>query len=162
MANTREHDIACVTLAAVQFALAGVFKQPLLFVTGAGSLLGLILSPDLDWDADVYENTHTGRKYMKTEGRAKDGERKIKRVWGAVTKRWPPGLRHWWMVYAKLCRHRHTSHALWGTLIRLLWIGAPVLSFVAWWYTGRWETVLLWVGLFEADLLHLVLDAGRT
>ena len=162
MANTREHDMACVALFLGQGAAAVLLRQPYLVITAAGSLLGLILSPDLDWDGIVVRNRHTGRKYLKTEGHVNEHEEKVRNVWGAIAKRWPPGLRHWWMLYARLFRHRHTSHALWGTLIRLLWIGAPVLSFVAWWYTGRWETVLLWWGLFMADLTHLVLDAGRT
>lgn len=162
MANTREHDMACVALFLAQGAAAVLLQQPYLVITAAGSLLGLLLSPDLDWDGIVVENTVTGRKYLKTEGRVNERECKVRNVWGAVTKRWPPGIRLWWKLYAKLCRHRHTSHAPWGTFVRLLWVGAPLLSFVVWWYTGYWQTVLLWWGLFMADLTHLVLDAGRT
>lgn len=156
MSSTRTHDLACIVIGTT-LQITGITVHPCLHIVGAGSFLGLLLSPDLDWDGHVVQNKATGRKYLRTEAKAEWGERNIRRVYGRVLERWPEPLKSWWKLYARLFGHRKLSHHWgWGTLTRLVWLGFPIpLTFV---FTNL---ILVWLGLYLADLGHILLDSVR-
>lgn len=127
----------------------GLLDQPHAIALAAGSLAGLLLTPDLDVD---------------TGSNSDDWARSFGRL---------PGLLWWlvWRPYAALVPHRSPlSHfPILGTVLRLgylslvVWVLAwavhliapiaiPAIRAVPWWFP------LAFVGLALADLLHWVLD----
>jgi uncharacterized metal-binding protein len=154
MAKTGVHDGACVALGAIQLA-ASAFSPVFLF-SGLGSLAGLLLSPDMDWNGSLVFNERTENTYIITRHPARHETVQIRYVWGKVTRRWPPVLREWWQVYALLFRHRKLSHAPFvGTLTRVLWL-FPLFAPLVYFFPV--ETGLFLMGLTIADLVHLLLD----
>jgi uncharacterized metal-binding protein len=84
-------------------------------------------------------------------------------------------LRLLWWPYAKLFRHRRSSHHwLWGTTTRLAYVLVVILfaGFVILWATGgtlrvgrlpRWPTfVAAAMGLYVPNLIHILADAVGT
>lgn len=147
------HSLATVLLAgAAGFGTyqLGILDQPHAIALAAGSLAGLLLSPDLDVDT----------------GSASDD-------WARRTVGRGPAL-FWWLIwrpYAALIPHRSPlSHfPILGTVLRLgylslvcwliMWllhlaapVSIPAITTVPWWFP------LAFVGLALADLFHWVLD----
>lgn len=159
MPKTRVHDATACALSATFTTLAVVTGFTPLIVLGAGSLLGLIYSPDLDWDGYVVEDITTGRRYTITERRPRHYEKKIRFAWSRVARRWPPGLRHLWFLYAKVAGHRGNSHSWYGTIVRLVFtLPLVVLVTILLWKLIGPYSMLLWVGLWISDISHIALD----
>jgi Uncharacterized metal-binding protein len=151
VSSGKVHAISSVVLAGGFLAGGLILKDPSCFEYAAGSLAGILLSPDLDVDAKNLSYKFF-RKY-KTET-----------LWSAL-----------WHFYRKSIKHgSELSHfPVVSTLGRLAYIflfciTLPnlLLSFVGWnfreetqwWY---WQTLThwkLWLGLAGSDFIHYVLD----
>ncbi len=137
MPNAKTHDRANIFVTHL-LAIPITIYDPLagiLFLSGG--VWSLLLSPDLDWDQKLEERWGPD-----------------KRQYSKPCERWPWPFRQWWGLYAQLFKHRGISHnILVGTLIRLLWLGYPVLFSII-----EPRTLWLWLGVFVADLTHIILD----
>lgn len=152
MSSTKIHDRMCVLIALPSFVL-GVLDSHFLLV-GLGSLGGLLVSPDWDWDGSIVQDKETGRKKVLTEATANRDQRQIRRIYSVVIRRWPKFLQYWFFLYARLFGHRKISHSLrFGTLTRLLWLIVPLPLAVL-----EPKFLLVWLGLWIADAMHVILD----
>lgn len=160
MASTRTHDISCIILSLFQFAIAALIKEPILAYSGIGSLIGLLLSPDLDWNGAVaymrYKDGTKSKTYIITR-LASDDEYIVRdRIYSRVCRRWPVPLRGWWGLFALIMNHRGLSHwPIAGTLVRLLWI-FPLTVLPTFFFPLIF--IPIWLGLLYSDIVHIVLD----
>lgn len=169
MASGNQHAIASGALGALgglSLALTGTTSGPAAAAFGAGALVGIVLTPDLD--------LQTGSISQRSMGR-----------FGLIVATF---WRMWWIPYAALLGHRSFwSHTpVIGTVIRLVYVGLipafigwllsllpfwpelwgnalivlqPVLDFVGPWLPAlqaAWPLALL--GLLLSDLLHWIMD----
>jgi uncharacterized metal-binding protein len=161
MPSTPIHDFSSVSLGVVIGALAIALKQPIILATAAGAMMGVMFSPDWDWDGTVIEDKKSRRRQVLTEARAGRGERNVKRVFGKVVRRWPPIIEQWLYLYAIIFSHRGLSHSyLVGTLTRILWLFFLYLIAGALLYAANWLVLLplFILGQWLADALHVTLD----
>jgi uncharacterized metal-binding protein len=151
MSSGKVHAAASIALAGGFLIGGAILKDPSCFEYAAGSLAGVLLSPDLDVDAKNLSYKFF-RKY-KTET-----------LWSAL-----------WHFYRRSIKHgSELSHfPIVGTLGRIVYmflfcviLPNVVLSWIGWnfWQeTSWWSSLILshWkvaLGLMGADFIHYILD----
>lgn len=153
MPSTKTHDGTCLALATTQLVL-GYTLHPYFYLSAAGSFLGLLISPDWDWIGYIVVNPETEQSRLTTNLASLDDLELIAHpVIGKVARRWPKFIHPYLLFYAAHFEHRGISHSPIGTLIRLLWLiwPIPLVYFIP-------LTIYVWIGLFVADLGHILLD----
>lgn len=134
MSSGKTHAVASMAIATpVMVGVSVITGNPIIgFMSGAGCLLGIPVSPDLDIDHRTVSETMFPEPFRTL-------------------------YFLWWLPYAKLLPHRsfwsHTPGV--GTALRIIygfwWL--PVLFDVS--LVGLWS---LWLGLAISDLLHWIMD----
>lgn len=154
MAATRTHDIITVIASGCVVGLSAITQDARTLRIGFGVFLGLLFSPDWDWNGWLVEHKDTKRRYVLLERGPREHERRIRRVYSVVIRRWPPPLRWWLYVYALIFKHRGVSHhPLFGTLTRLIWLVFPLFLIIV-----NRDILGVWIGVWFSDLLHILAD----
>lgn len=156
MSSGRTHVKASVILSAGFLVGSLVQMDPTIVKCAAGSMIGVLITPDLDVDRTMVAN-----KIIKTKlGQAPEW------VW-----------RKFWRAYATSCKHgQFMSHfPVFGTTVRLAYIyflcilvpHALIylalrpdwsLAYVLEWYAVRALDPMVVYGLMASDLIHYALD----
>ena len=152
--NTPAHDRATTTLFLATAGVAVVTQSVEIGLIAAGVGLGFLISPDWDWVGYQVFHRGLGKTYMVSLRPPHSDEEVLEVVYGRVLRRWPDVIQWIFYPYARLFKHRGISHHwLWGTLSRLVYLVFPIPLAI-------YFPVVLWVylGLWFADLIHLLLD----
>lgn len=153
MSNGKVHATASIILAGGFLIGGAVLRDPSCFEYAAGSLAGVLLSPDLDVDS-----RNLSYKFMRRF--------KTETLWSAL-----------WHYYRGSIKHGSPlSHLpVLGTLGRIAYmflfcviLPNVALSYVGWdfWQETSWWAALtmthwkFWLGLMGSDFIHYILDVA--